>query len=943
MYHSLSFLLYISMYNMKLLKLSSFGCGTRDRNRKERKREIQEEEVYEQKLKFSEMKRLKMAGSSFVWMMILGLGLQLQVEIARAQNQTSSPSTGTTPAAEVDALNSFLRKLGVSPSNQFEITDEPCVGFAINDSISLGNGGASHNPGFKCKCNGTVCHITGLKVYAKGVAGQIPDELWSLSYLTELNLAKNNLTGPVSPSVGNLTQMQYMNLDHNSFSGELPKELGNLTELLILAFSTNDFSGPLPSELGKLTKLQHLYMDSSGVSGPIPSTFAALQNMQVMRFWGNSLEGPIPSTFSNLAALEDLRISDLANGGSSLAFLKDMKSLKVLILRNNDISGSIPSNIGDYQNLSHLFLGSNKFTGPSIPPQYAQLFQRDSCRRSKTKKELLEIIIEMNFFSIWKKAVQREARRGIVEAVNWENGNMAHGVLPSGLRCLQRNFPCGRNRPVYDNFSVKCGGPETNSTNHQIIYERDNETLGPATYYVASTDRWAVSNVGHFWDKNNSKYTSDSSSQIVANTSDPQLFWTARISPVSLRYYGLGLVNGNYTVRLQFAEITILNSPYGWESLGRRVFDIYIQGNRVRKDFNIKKEARGTSFEAVQEDFLAQVSENYLEIHLFWAGKGTCCIPTAGTYGPSISAISVTRDPTGKKIKIGLILGIFVPVGVVSCLCVLALFYFVQRRKRLHRKKDEELLGIEARPYTFSYAELKAATADFNPANKLGEGGFGPVYKGTLNDGRVIAVKQLSVASHQGKSQFVAEIATISAVQQRNLVKFGYLAPEYAMRGHLTEKADVFGFGVVALEVVSGRPNSDTSLEAEKMYLLDWAWHLHQNNNEVELVDDNLSEFNEEEVKRLIRVALLCTQSSPQARPSMSRAVAMLLADIEVGAVTAQPGYLMSGWKFNDTTSFMSTDTQTTKTEHSHSSSSSSTWAIPDRDTKPMLQEIIRE
>lgn len=50
----------------------------------------------------------------------------------------------------------------------------------------------------------------------------------------------------------------------------------------------------------------------------------------------------------------------------------------------------------------------------------------------------------------------------------------------------------------------------------------------------------------------------------------------------------------------------------------------------------------------------------------------------------------------------------------------------------------------------------------------------------------------------------------------------GYLAPEYAMRGHLTEKADVFGFGVVALEIVSGRTNSDESLEEDKIYLLEW-------------------------------------------------------------------------------------------------------------------------
>ena len=69
---------------------------------------------------------------------------------------------------------------------------------------------------------------------------------------------------------------------------------------------------------------------------------------------------------------------------------------------------------------------------------------------------------------------------------------------------------------------------------------------------------------------------------------------------------------------------------------------MYIQGNRVLKDFDIRKEAGEISFRAVQREFKALVSQNYLEVHLFWAGKGTCCIPAQGTYGPSISAISAT-------------------------------------------------------------------------------------------------------------------------------------------------------------------------------------------------------------------------------------------------------------------------------------------------------------
>ncbi|KAB1216925.1 hypothetical protein CJ030_MR4G016062 [Morella rubra] len=176
----------------------------------------------------------------------------------------------------------------------------------------------------------------------------------------------------------------------------------------------------------------------------------------------------------------------------------------------------------------------------------------------------------------------------------------------------------------------------------------------------------------------------------------------------------------------------------------------------------------------------------------------------------------------------------------------------------------------------------------------------------------------------------------------------GYLAPEYAMRGHLTEKADVFAFGVVALEVVSGRPNCDSTLEEEKIYLLEWAWHLHENNCEVDLVDTTLSEINEEEMKRVIGVSLLCTQASPMLRPSMSRAVAMLSGDIEVSTVTSRPGYL-TDWKFDDVTGLVG-DSVAKGTDTNYFNSSASTSMVGDTEnspiinpSKPMLHETINE
>lgn len=100
----------------------------------------------------------------------------------------------------------------------------------------------------------------------------------------------------------------------------------------------------------------------------------------------------------------------------------------------------------------------------------------------------------------------------------------------------------------------------------------------------------------------------------------------------------------------------------------------------------------------------------------------------------------------------------------------------------------------------------------------------------------------------------------------------GYLAPEYAVHGELTEKVDVFSFGIVTLEIVSGKRNS-------RERLLEWTWRLYQQQQQLELVDPKLGgTFSPEQVIRVFHVALLCTQEITKLRPTMSR-VTLLLSD----------------------------------------------------------------
>ncbi|KAL9322057.1 hypothetical protein ACSQ67_010110 [Phaseolus vulgaris] len=238
-------------------------------------------------------------------------------------------------------------------------------------------------------------------------------------------------------------------------------------------------------------------------------------------------------------------------------------------------------------------------------------------------------------------------------------------------------------------------------------------------------------------------------------------------------------------------------------------------------------------------------------------------------------------------------------------------------------RKDPEIdEGID-NVKLYSHKELRNATEDFSQANKIGEGGFGSVYKGRLKDGKVAAIKVLAADSRQGVKEFLTEINVISEIEHENLVKLygcsvdknkrilvynylennslsqtllanmthvstrvagtiGYLAPEYAIGGKLTRKADVYSFGVLLVEIVSGRSNTNSRLPIEEQFLLERTWELYERKELVGLVDTSLDEFDAEQACEFMKIGLLCTQESPKLRPSMSSVVKMLTGKMNV-------------------------------------------------------------
>ncbi|KDP45107.1 hypothetical protein JCGZ_18549 [Jatropha curcas] len=234
---------------------------------------------------------------------------------------------------------------------------------------------------------------------------------------------------------------------------------------------------------------------------------------------------------------------------------------------------------------------------------------------------------------------------------------------------------------------------------------------------------------------------------------------------------------------------------------------------------------------------------------------------------------------------------------------------------------DDIALGGEVilqNVHTFPYTELEIATNGFHSSNKIGEGGFGSVYKGRLEDGTVVAVKVLSAESRQGDKEFLSEMDSLSAISHGNLVKLyggcidgpcrilvyeymnnGNLAQillEYAISGHLTRKSDVYSFGVLLLEIVSGRTTLDFDLQLGEHYLVEKAWEMFKNDKLVELVDPMLNlleEEEEEEAVRFLKVALLCVQEKCGLRPNMSKAIKMMRGEISMSHIEIdEPGLI---------------------------------------------------
>ncbi|KAK3003849.1 hypothetical protein RJ639_019623, partial [Escallonia herrerae] len=252
-----------------------------------------------------------------------------------------------------------------------------------------------------------------------------------------------------------------------------------------------------------------------------------------------------------------------------------------------------------------------------------------------------------------------------------------------------------------------------------VVYEGDGAVEGGASLYFRSSSYWGFSSTGDFMDDNNHQNTRFV--EAVESTSISALYSTARLSPLTLTYFHSCLENGSYEVSLHFAEIQFTNDSTS-QSLGRRIFDIYIQGNLVEKDFNIKDLALGAQVPLARR-YNASVTNNILEICFKWVGRGTTRIPRSGVYGPLVSAISVNpylrSCSTGEKknVTVYIVVGVLAIFGILSIAIILWWKGCLKGRKNGYMAPEYALWGYlsdKADVYSFGVVALEIVSGKNN-------------------------------------------------------------------------------------------------------------------------------------------------------------------------------------------------------------------------------------
>ncbi|XP_004294713.1 PREDICTED: probable LRR receptor-like serine/threonine-protein kinase At1g06840-like [Fragaria vesca subsp. vesca] len=608
-------------------------------------------------------------------------------------------------------------------------------------------------------------------------------------HVQELLLLGMNLSGTLSPELGRLSYMRILDFMWNKISGSIPKEIGNITSLELLLLNGNQLSGPLPEELGYLPNLDRIQIDQNYISGPIPKSFANLDKTKHFHMNNNSISGQIPSELSRLPSL--------------VHFLLD----------NNNLSGYLPPEFSDLPNLLILQLDNNNFDGSTIPASYGNMSKllKLSLRNCSLQGPIPDLsrIPKLGFLDLSRNQLNGSIPLGKlsddITTINLSNNTLS-GSIPasfSGLPQLQRLSIA--NNSLTGSVPATLWNETTLNATERLIVELQNNQLtniSGSTQIPQNVTVWLHGNPvcsnanldnlcgSEIDDEDDSESSTNSTAGCPSQACPPPFEYLPAFCfcavPLLIEYR---LKSPGFTdfrpYRITFEEyltsglnldLDQLDIPsFVWEKgprlrISLKLFPAYVANNdTISREFN-KSEVQRILHKFTSWNI--NDSELFGPYELIW-------ITLLDPYKDVLSASK--KSGVSKGALAGIIVGTFAAAVALSAVVSLFILRRHQRNhpavsRRRHKSKSSiKIDGVKA----FTYGEMATATNNFNTSAQVGQGGYGKVYKGTLADGTLVAIKRAQEGSLQGEKEFLTEIELLSPLHHRNLVSLvGYCDDE---------------------------------------------------------------------------------------------------------------------------------------------------------------------
>lgn len=674
-------------------------------------------------------------------------------------------------------------------------------------------------------------NLTSFNVSNNSFTGPIPSFMCTTSpQLTKLDFSYNDFSGDISQGLGRCLRLSVLRAGFNNLSGEIPKDIYNLPELEELFLPVNRLSGKIDDGITRLTKLTLLELYFNHLEGEIPKDIGKLSNLHSLQLHINSLTGFIPVSLANCTNLEklNLRVNQLGGTLSALDFSR-FQSLSILDLGNNSFTGEFPSTVYSCKTMTAMRFAGNKLTG-QILPQVLELESLSFFTFSDNKmtnitgalsilqgcKKLSTLIMAKNFYNetlpsnkdflasdgfpsiqifgiggcrlqgeipAWLINLKRvevmdlSLNRFVGSIPGWLgtlpdlfyldlSDNLLTGEIPKELfqlRALMSQKAYDATERNYLELPVFVN-PNNITTNQQYnqlsslppaIYIRRNNLTGSIPVEVGQLK---VLHVLELLGNNLSGSIPDELSNLI-------------------NLERLDLSNNNLSGRIP------------WSLTGLHFMSYFNVANNSLSG----PVPTGSQFDTFRK--------------AFFDGNPLLCggvLQTSCTPPTQPSSTKMDKNKVNKTLVLGLVIGIF--FGVSLILVLLALWVLAKRRVNPGDSENAELEINSNGSYSevppgsekdislvllfgnsryevkdLTIFELLKATNNFSQANIIGCGGFGLVYKATLDNGTKLAVKKLTGDYGMIEKEFKAEVEVLSRAKHENLVALqGYCVHDSA-------------------------------------------------------------------------------------------------------------------------------------------------------------------